>query len=447
MDPLVLGLGATGLSVMRHLSQRGLRPWGVEASAEALDQAKKGLQSQGGAWRLHAESEFRCGYLRSVERLYCSPGISDRHPIVARCRQLGLPVHSDIDLFVQQRTGGKVAAITGVNGKSTVTAWLAHILNAAGHSAVACGNFGKPVLEALAEDHDFYALELSSFQLQNTARVGADVAAFLNFSEDHRDRHPDPAQHLAAKNRVFLGAARGVYPKSLARWVCEDDGREDLIYGHKDGATGVDCGPCDGRIILHGEDVGEMPNRSDLGAGWRNNLMATFSLAVSLGVEPQKALRGLRCFPGLPHRCRVVAKDGGVVWVDDAKGTNPGATEAAVKTFRAKGEILLLLGGDAKGVNLRSLAGLPGVRAVLFFGSNAEQIERAVRGSYPETLRCADLAQAVERAGAMARQGDVVLFSPACASDPEEGDYHRRGDLFTELARGYASRASQEAPA
>ncbi len=433
-EALIVGLGKSGLSVARYLAARGRR-FAVADSREAPP-ALETLRTEYPQVRVYL-GPFEAGLFSRFERLIVSPGVSIEEPAIRDAREAGAEILGDIELFAQSATS-PVAAITGSNGKSTVTTLLAAMAEAAGRRVVAGGNLGTPALDLIGEpEPELYVLELSSFQLETTHSLHPAVAVVLNVSPDHMDRYADERAYAQAKGRIYAGAA--------VRVVNRDDTVAAALAG--EGAAlsfGLDepkdsqFGICEfeganwlarGSTRLMPEHELRMPGRHNTA-----NALAALALAEALGLPMQPCLEVLRRFPGLAHRCQWVAESEGVNWFNDSKGTNLGATLAALKGLPAP--VVLIAGGQAKGQDFTPLreALVDKVRAVVVFGEDAALIEAAV-GEAVTLRRVADLAAAVQSAKGLARDGDVVLFSPACASFDQFSGYEARGEAFIEQVK------------
>jgi UDP-N-acetylmuramoylalanine--D-glutamate ligase len=451
---LVLGLGDTGLSVACWASQAGARVRAADsrtAPPGAAQLAARVPQAE------HRFGAFDTALLEGVDLICLSPGLALAEPVVQAAIARGLPLIGDIELFAWQLRaahpmptlrGARVAAITGTNGKTTVTALLGHLLRAAGVDCEVAGNIGPAALEALMrriEDGTrpaAWVLELSSYQLETTWSLAPDVATVLNLSEDHLDRYASLDEYGAAKARIFAGAALAV--------VNRDDARASALAA---GAArrlsfGLDAPPRDADFGILDRDgapwlaQGHRPllEAGALGVHGRHNLanaLAAAALAQALGADAAAIARGLATFEGLPHRLQRVALRRGVAWYDDSKGTNVGATVAALRGLEVAGRVVLIAGGDGKGQDFAPLAGPVAecTRCVLLIGRDAPRIEAALVPSGALLERCATLEDAVARAAVLTRPGDAVLLSPACASFDMFRDYRERGDLFTRAVR------------
>ena len=436
---LIVGLGQTGLSCARHLVKRGVpvavtdsraRPPGLEQLHSELPDVRLFL---GG---------FSAAAFGESEMLVVSPGVPLAEPLIADAIERGLPVLGDIELFAGE-ADAPVIAITGSNGKSTVTTLVGEMARRAGHNPAVGGNLGEPALELLGQGHDLFVLALSSFQLETTASLRTAGAAVLNVSPDHMDRYPDLAAYAAAKARVLDGARIAVLNRDDPQ-VLAMASKADRVVSFGLGAPAEgDYGliTADGELWLARRDQRLLPASALRIKGGHNlaNALAALALGDSVGLAMPAMLEALRAFPGLPHRTQFVAEQDGVAWYNDSKGTNVGATIAALKglaTDLGEGRIVLIAGGEAKGADFTPLRPVveQTARAVVLLGRDAEQIETALVGSAP-VLHAADMADAVRLAAAEAHAGDRVLLSPACASfDMFEG-YAQRGEVFIAAVR------------
>lgn len=433
-ENLIVGLGETGLSVARHLSARGA-PFAVTDTREAPAGLVRLAQIPGadGAW---------AGPLSAIDpgcwrRVIVSPGVSKALPALIRAVDSGAELIGDIELFARN-VRRPVIGITGSNGKSTVTALVGELLLSLGQRVAIGGNFGPPALDLLESDADLYVLELSSFQLETTGSLRPASAAILNISADHLDRYPDMAAYIAAKARILAGAERMVLDRDDPSLMALAEAGEAVTFG-----LGLPPTPEDfGIMELDGEPWlarGSEPLvvARELGLkgrhNWRNALSA-LALAWPWVERPSKVIETLRGFAGLPHRSQLVARHDGVDYVDDSKGTNVGATLAAIRGIA--GQLILIAGGQGKGQDFEPLAdALVGrARGVILMGVDAPLIAQALRGSVP-LQRADSMADAVARAAAWAQAGDTVLLSPACASLDMFASYAERGERFAASVR------------
>ncbi|MGQ0544357.1 MAG: UDP-N-acetylmuramoyl-L-alanine--D-glutamate ligase [Betaproteobacteria bacterium] len=426
---LVLGLGDTGLSAARWVERQG----GRVRAADTRDVPPRARDYRG---ELHT-GRFSESLLDDVDLVCISPGLALEQPVVAGARRRGIPVLGDVELFALH-AGAKVLAVTGTNGKSTVTALTGHLLRSAGLDVEVAGNIAPPVLEALLRRLSLHSappaawvLELSSYQLETTSSLEPHAAAMLNLSEDHLDRYRDIGEYGAAKGRIFAGAGVQVLnrddPRSMAMARA---GRTVLTFGLGMPEREEDYGISKGQLVQGGTAIlplGELPIHGLHNAA---NALAAAALARTLGLSHAQLAAGLRSFRGLPHRLERVASRGGVDWYDDSKGTNVGATIAALRGLGRPA--VLILGGEGKGQDFTPLAAPVREFAthVLLIGRDAPLIEKVVPGE-----RCASLEEAVQRAAHLAKPGQAVLLSPACASFDMFRDYRHRGEVFAGAVR------------
>jgi UDP-N-acetylmuramoylalanine--D-glutamate ligase len=365
-----------------------------------------------------------------------SPGLSLEEEVVRQALAQGLPVLGDIELFAWY-VREPVLAVTGTNGKSTVTALTAHLLRSAGLDCEAAGNIAPPVLEALlarlaaGKAPRAWVLELSSYQLETAWSLEPRAAAMLNLSEDHLDRYPDVDAYGAAKARIFAGSGMQVLNRDDARSMAMAlPGRTVRTFGLDEPEGQADYGLREGYLVQGGTRILRADELPIHGLHNASNALAACALAGSLGVSGEQLAAGLRTFRGLAHRLQLVASRGGVDWYDDSKGTNVGATIAALRGLGRPA--ILILGGDGKGQDFSPLAAPARefARRVLLIGRDAPLIEKVIPGE-----RCASLEEAVAKAAALARPGDAVLLSPACASFDMFRDYRQRGEAFAAAVR------------
>lgn len=436
---VVLGLGATGVSCARHLAAGGFSVLVLDSRAEppGADRLRK----------LVPEARVRTGTLdvelpADTVQLVLSPGLSPVLPLVDRARERGLPVVGDIELFAAA-VDRPVAAITGSNGKSTVTTMLAAMAEAAGRRVLAGGNLGTPALDLLeAALPQLYVLELSSFQLEMTRSLRPAVATVLNLSADHIDRHGSMAAYAAAKARIFRGARVAVANRQdpMVMAMVADHPRT-VTFGldkPEPGHFGC-CGNGDDLELVRGETV-LMP-ANELGvAGLHNvaNALAALAMGEALELPVDAMRRALRRFRGLPHRTQPVAEAAGMRWIDDSKATNVGAAVAAINGL--PGSLVLIAGGDGKGQEFGLLAeSLRGrARAAILLGRDARRLGDALAGVCPVEL-VEDMEAAVAAAARLGRPGDSVLLSPACSSLDMFSSYAERGEAFAAAARSLVS--------
>jgi UDP-N-acetylmuramoylalanine--D-glutamate ligase len=442
---LVAGLGKSGLAMAKWLHARGAFVRVADSREEppnraALAAAAPDIEVLAGPFRAETFAE--------ADYLALSPGVPVTTPALAAAIAAGkAPVVSEVDLFADAIAGqmpeAKVLAITGSNGKTTTTALTAHLLNGAGVPAVACGNISPSLLDALMTALDAgrlpqaWVLELSSFQLEVTHRLAAHAATVLNVSEDHLDRHGSMDEYAQAKARIFQHPA-------TVRVLNRDDGRSLGLGGRGPGRVTFGLGPAPraghygierdaihfGKTRLIG--LGELPLKGLHNAA---NVMAALALCNAIGVSAERALPALGTFRGLPHRVEPVAEIGGVLYVDDSKGTNVGATLAAIEGMGRP--VAVVLGGDGKGQDFSPLktALKAHGRAVALIGRDGPAIAAAIAGCGIPMEFFPSLDAAVRWLAVEARAGDCVLLSPACASWDMFRDYAHRAEVFAETVR------------
>ncbi|HEX3914598.1 MAG TPA: UDP-N-acetylmuramoyl-L-alanine--D-glutamate ligase [Steroidobacteraceae bacterium] len=439
MNSVVVGLGKTGASCVRYLAKRGDR-----VSATDSRRAPPGLAELG---ELAAAVELRLGafdlsLLDGASQVLMSPGVSLNEPIAQAALARGIEVLGDVELFAREARA-PVIGITGTNGKSTVTTLVARMAAAAGRRVLAGGNLGEPALDLLGQSRpDLYVLELSSFQLETTSSLVLAAAAVLNVSADHLDRYASVAAYARAKGRI-LAKASTVVLNADDPWVMamrDQDYRSDavqtLTFSLERADTDFSLAHSGAQIFLarRGErllDVGRLKIRGLHNAA---NALAALALGEAAGLPMPTMLEALESFPGLSHRSSWVADVAGVRYLDDSKGTNVGATVAAVAGLA--GPVVIIAGGEGKGQDFTPLAAAfrGKVRAAVLIGRDAPLIAAALQGAC-EVRRANSMEAAVNEAARVARSGDTVLLSPACASFDMFRDYGHRGDAFAAAVR------------
>jgi UDP-N-acetylmuramoylalanine--D-glutamate ligase len=437
---LVVGLGKTGLSCARYLRSQGI--FAAVTDSRANPPGLRQLREELPEVAVFVDG-FEPEVFAAADRLVVSPGVPMAEPLIQDAMARGIEVLGDIELFARVAQA-PICAITGSNGKSTVTTMVGEMANAAGLRVAVGGNLGEPALDLLDTSVELYVLELSSFQLETTSGLHAHAATVLNVSADHMDRYPSLAAYAETKGRIYRNARLAVVNRddpivsALPRdssvemgFTLKEPADNDFGLRVEDGVSWICQGP---RRLMPASEV-RIPGMHNLA-----NALAALALASGCGLPIASACDVLRRFAGLPHRSELVAERGGVCWYDDSKGTNPGATVAALDGLVPSGgpsRAVLIAGGDGKGADFAPL--LPAVkraaRAVVLIGRDAELIAKVLDGEVA-LVGAATMKEAVERAAELARPGDVVLLSPACASfDMFEG-YEQRGRVFAEAVRG-----------
>ncbi len=434
---VIVGLGQTGLSVARYLVERGvdfrvvdsrIAPPGLDSFKALCPDVDVSL------------GDFASANLDTADRLILSPGVALQEPAIAAALAAGAEPRSDIDLFCGE-VSAPIVAITGSNAKSTVTTLVGLMAQQAGLRVGVCGNVGVPVLDLLGQPGcDVYVMELSSFQLDITHKLRAEVACVLNVSPDHLDRYAGYEAYRQSKQRVFVGC------RAIVDNLDEPQRPQvlDAAVAVNEFTLGVPQAGCfglletsEGSYLAYGEQrllaVDELKIK---GMHNTSNALASLAIGNALGLPLPAMVDALRLFKGLPHRCQWVAAHDGVEYFNDSKGTNVGATVAALNGLgeTARGRIVLIAGGDAKGADFTDLVTPVAdyVSAVVLIGRDAAQLERPLVGANPGlvTEYAASMPEAVLAAQRLATQGDIVLLSPACASLDMFTNYMERGQAF-----------------
>lgn len=433
---VVVGMGVTGLSVAKFLSRHGDHVVVMDTRAAPPEQTRLRQELPQVTMILGGLDE---AVLAAADRIIVSPGLSLQHPQLQAAQRRGIPLLGDIELFAQHARA-PIAAITGSNGKSTVTTLLGEMAKVAGRKVAVGGNLGVPALDLLDDTAtDLYVLELSSFQLETTTALSAAAATVLNISPDHLDRYPSLAEYAKAKARIFdleANAPPGVMVLN------EDDrkvramarlGRKILWFGlgppldeHHFGirwCTGEEHLACGEQLLLPVCAL-SMPGRHNIA-----NALAALAMGHALGLAWEPMLTALRHFTGLPHRTQWIAEHDGVIYYDDSKGTNVGATRAAIEGLTRP--LVLIAGGEGKGQDFAVLRDCikDKVKTVILIGRDAPQLAQALQGLC-DIFQAQDMQEAVALAKSAARPGDAVLLSPACASLDMFRDYHHRGEVY-----------------
>ncbi|HET7729679.1 MAG TPA: UDP-N-acetylmuramoyl-L-alanine--D-glutamate ligase [Usitatibacter sp.] len=446
---LVLGLGDTGLSCIRWLEKRGARI--RAADTRAAPPSLGAVRADHPAVDV-ATGPFGEALLAGVDAVVASPGVALGEPVLRAAAGRGIPIVGDVEIFAREiaahGSGARVIAITGTNGKSTVTALAGEMGRTAGYRTVVAGNIGLPVLDALdsaeGRDADLFVLELSSYQLETTAGLALDAAAMLNLTQDHLDRYGSMAAYARAKERIFAHAKTRVVNR-------DDDWSRGMAGGARTFSFGMGVPKDDlewgfdaSRTFMRRGNANLMPSEWMGIKGLHNaaNGLAAHALMTAVGAPSEPLVRAMRSFKGLPHRVEPVAEARGVRFYDDSKGTNVGSTVAALEGFREP--VVLIAGGEGKGQDFAPLARPVSehARAVVLIGRDAAAIESSLRGSGVPLRRAATMAEAVQAAFDAAQPGDAVLLSPACASFDMFRNYNHRGEVFAEAARAIAGRAA-----
>lgn len=438
---LVIGLGETGLSLARWLTAQGAQV--CVADSRATPPGADTLYKEMPQVDAHF-GPFRDESLIGIERIAISPGVPLAEPFVQRAIARGIPVVGDIELLAQEISKSepkpKVIAITGANGKTTVTSMVGAMCAAAGLDTQVAGNISPAVLDALREREEkqpqVWVLELSSFQLETTHSLDADAAVVLNVTEDHLDRYDGSMdRYAAAKLRIFHGDGVQVVNRDDARSAAmRIAGRKQISFGLNLPSSDADWGISrEGALVwlMHGSHKILRSDELQV-SGLHNvaNALAALALCRVLDLPLAPLVEALRAFKGLPHRVEKVAELFGVTYYDDSKGTNVGATEAALKGLGRPA--VVILGGDGKGQDFSPLkeAVAEHARAAVLIGRDAPLIEKALQGCGKPIVNACDMDEAVRIATDHAQAGDAVLMSPACASFDMYKNYLHRAETF-----------------
>ena len=431
---VVAGLGISGVSAVNFLHERGYQVAVTDSRTHppGHDQIPAGIQTSFG----QLDTEL----LLQAEEIILSPGLAPQLPEIQQAIAKGIPVVGDIQLL-RRATEVPIVAITGSNAKSTVTTLIGLMAKEAGKKVAIGGNLGRPALDLLKDQPELIILELSSFQLETTSLLNAEVAVVLNMSEDHLDRHGDMLGYHAAKHRIFQGVKKVVFNRddALSRPLVPD-----AVPVQSFGLNAPDMNQygvlrdTDGTLWLARGRERLLKSTEMYIQGTHNiaNALACLALGEAIGLPLNSMLETLKSFKGLAHRCEYVDTVNNVRYYNDSKGTNIGATLAAIEGLGAaiaprKGKVVVILGGQGKGQDFKALraAVQQYVKTVVLIGENALKIEQSIEGS-TEILKAATLQEAVQLCHAKADAEDVVLLSPACASFDMFKGYDDRGHQF-----------------
>ena len=440
----VVGLGVTGYSAARYLSARGLNVTVVDS---------RELPSLAGEFKREFPDidtlfgVFSEGLLNDVDLIVASPGVSLKDPVLRDAKRNGAHIIGDIELFLQENTQ-KVIAITGSNGKSTVVTLVGEMCRSAELAPLVAGNIGLSPLDALTDSivYDVAILELSSFQLETTSQVPAEASAILNISADHMDRYDSMGDYMLAKARILRGAKQAILPRH-DEWLNQitnvnqvlsfelDEPRDDASFGlqRKSGK----------RWLTQGNNKLMKLNDVPL-TGLHNvkNVLSAFALVDSLNLPLKSLVSAVKAFKGLPHRMQTVAQHQGVLWVNDSKATNIGATTTALNNVDK--DIIWIAGGQGKGADFNDLKSsiTPHIKHLILIGEDAVNIEAALSGLVPMS-HAGGMQAAVNLAAGFAMKNSVVLLSPACASFDMFKSFEHRGNEFAKCVQLVITRGAE----
>ena len=436
---IVVGLGKSGMSLVRFLAQQGVR----FAVADTRENPPELATLQ----RDYPQIEVRCGeldveFLCRASELFVSPGLALATPALQQAAARGVQMSGDIELFARHAKA-PIIAITGSNAKSTVTTLVGEMAKAAGKKVAVGGNLGTPALDLLADDVELYVMELSSFQLETTHSLNAEVATCLNVSEDHMDRYSGMQTYHLAKHRIFRGARQVVVNRddALSRPLVADQLPCWSFGLSKPDFNGFGLIEQAGEKYLAFQFEALLPVRElkIRGAHNQSNALAALALGHAVGLPFTAMLEALKSFTGLAHRCQWVGELRGAHYYDDSKATNVGAALAAIEGLGAdiSGKLLLIAGGDGKGADFSALRAPVAhyCRAVVLLGRDAARLAEVLDGAAVQ-VRVNSLQEAVEQSAELAQPGDAVLLSPACASLDMFKNFEERGRLFAQAVGG-----------
>jgi UDP-N-acetylmuramoylalanine--D-glutamate ligase len=437
---VVVGLGVTGLSVARYLHAAGENfcvldtrenPPGLAQLRAEMPEVSVML----GSWPQDV--------LDTAGELIVSPGVSPAESWLQQAVSAGARLGGDIDLFIAAARA-PIVGITGSNAKSTVTEMVGAMLRAAGRRAGVGGNLGTPALDLLDDANEFYVLELSSFQLERAGELGLEVAAVLNLTPDHIDRHGSMRHYHQAKHRIFNGCKTVVYNADdpltippLAAGRCQISWRcgEPELKGFGLRREGGELMLAQGFENLMPASELSLPGQHNVA-----NALAALALGTAINLPRAAMLDALRNFRGLPHRCELVLERDGVRWINDSKATNVGAALAAIEGLGADSSLILIAGGRDKNADFSTMrAAIAAHCSLLLLIGEAAETMAAVLGDVCETRVAGTLATAMEIAAGQAKAGQIVLLSPACASFDQFSSYAHRGNQFRELLQAGVS--------
>ncbi|HCM1474730.1 UDP-N-acetylmuramoyl-L-alanine--D-glutamate ligase [Vibrio parahaemolyticus] len=427
---VVVGLGITGLSVVKHL--RKTQP---QLTVKVIDTR----DNPPGAERLPEQVELHRGgwntqWLAEADLVVTNPGIALATPEIQTVLAKGTSVVGDIELFAWA-VNKPVVAITGSNGKSTVTDLTGVMAKAAGLTVGVGGNIGVPALELLEQDADLYVLELSSFQLETTSSLKLKAAAFLNLSEDHMDRYEGMADYRAAKLRIFDHAELAVVNRDDQETYPEVE-MSVVTFGSDEQAYGLEVDGSRTWLLDHGQRVIASDELKLVGKHNLANALVVLALLNAAGVDYHNALNALKNYTGLTHRCQVVADNRGVKWVNDSKATNIASTMAALSGLESTGKLYLLVGGVGKGADFTPLKPIFATLNLQLccFGLDGDDFMPL----HESAIRFNTMEDVIQQISSQLKSGDMVMLSPACASFDQFDNFMARGDAFAVLAQKYA---------
>lgn len=419
----IIGLGTTGLSCVDFFKKKN-------ANIQVIDTRA----NPAGADKLDVTIPLHTGGLNSEwllksDLIVISPGLAVATPEIQQAIQAGVEIVGDVELFCREAKA-PIIAITGSNGKSTVTILTTEMAKQAGIKVGMGGNIGVPVLSLLEGDYDLFVLELSSFQLETTYSLKAKAATVLNISEDHMDRYDSIADYRQAKLRIYDNAENIIVNGEDAQTYPIQAVKKVIRFAEQNAEYSLR-----NQMLYSGDDA-IIQTKQMLISGRHNemNALAAMALAEAANVPREGIVKALQIYGGLPHRFQAVATNDGVRWVNDSKATNVGSTVAALNGLNIAGTLYLLLGGDGKAADfseLKPLINKPNIVCYCFGQDGAALAELSEQSVLVETMQ-----QAIEAIRPQLKKGDMVLLSPACASLDQFKNFEQRGEVFMALAQG-----------
>ncbi|UFN70008.1 UDP-N-acetylmuramoyl-L-alanine--D-glutamate ligase [Vibrio alginolyticus] len=427
---VVVGLGITGLSVVKHLRknqpQLVVKVIDTRVNPPGAERLPEDVQLHSGGWNTD--------WLSDADLIVTNPGIALATPEIQAVLEKGTTVVGDIELFawaVQK----PVIAITGSNGKSTVTDLTGVMAKAAGLDVGVGGNIGVSALDLLEHDADLYVLELSSFQLETTSSLKLKAAAFLNLSEDHMDRYQGMSDYRQAKLRIFDHADLAVVNRDDKETF--PDAEVPLVtFGSDNQDFGLEVDGNRTWLLDHGQRVVASDELKLVGKHNLSNALVALALLKAADVNYHNALNALKNYTGLTHRCQVVADNQGVKWVNDSKATNIASTMAALSGLESTGKLYLLVGGVGKGADFSPLKPIFATLNLQLccFGADGDDFMPL----HESAIRFDTMEDVIQQVSSQLKPGDMVMLSPACASFDQFDNFMARGDVFAALAQKYA---------
>lgn len=434
---VVVGLGKTGLSLVRFLARQGVAVAAVDTREQPPELAQ--IRQEFPQVQLHCGS-LDTPLLAQAQTLYVSPGLALATPQIQREIERGVQISGDVDLFLQHAKA-PVVAITGSNAKSTVTELLGQMAQQAGLSVGVGGNIGTPALQLLEQPADLYVLELSSFQLETISHLQAKVATCLNISADHLDRYRDVQHYTEVKLQVYDQAEWAVINRDDPAAQPQKLGKQVLSFGLSEPQHAHEFGLRYDWLARGDEQLLPVSALKIPGLHNQANALAALALGTAAGLPMAAMLEALQEFAGLPHRCQWVANKYDVNWYNDSKATNVGATLAAIEGLASdEHKLVLIAGGDGKGADFSELADAVAqhCRALVLLGRDADLIRDALADTGVFAICVANLDEAVSYAADLAFPGDSVLLAPACASLDMFKNFEARGEQFVRAVEGLA---------